>query len=93
MYQQTTTDMIIIDSEMKKMDLSQLAGMVYDDWKNVNFAAKPYLAAMGSLSSIDENFGFDSGRSIVNYFLVNANSWRGEVARAVKAELKRRVKR
>jgi len=34
----------------------------------------------------------DSGKSIVSYFLANAGQWRGEVAKEVKAELKRRVK-
>ena len=42
--------------------------------------------------SVANNYGLDSGRSIVQYFLSNAQSWRGPVAKAVKAELKKRVK-
>jgi hypothetical protein len=41
--------------------------------------------------SIDEhcpNYGNDSGESIVRYFLCNAASYRGEKAKAFKAELK-----
>ena len=34
---------------------------------------------------------YDSGRSIVRYFLGNAGAWRGDVAKAIKAELKRRT--
>lgn len=57
-------------------------------WPKVNYAAKPYLDAMSSLNSIDENYMFDSGKSVVNYFLSNAGTWRGEKAREIKAELK-----
>lgn len=68
--------------------LSEIAQEVRADWKNVNFAAKPYLDAMGSMLSVEDRYGMDSGKSIVLYFLSNAGSWRGDVARRVKAELK-----
>ena len=58
------------------------------NWPKVNYAAKPYLDAMSSLNSIDENYMFDSGKSVVRYFLSNANTWRGDKAREIKAELK-----
>ena len=54
----------------------------------VNFAAKPYLDAMRDLSSIDDKYIYDSGKSIVLYFLSNAATFRGEEAKALKAELK-----
>jgi hypothetical protein len=54
----------------------------------VNFAAKPYLDAMSSLGSINDQYGYDSAKSIVLYFLGNASSWRGEKAKEIKAELK-----
>lgn len=65
-----------------------IAREIRSDWKRVYFGAVPYLDAMGSLESIDDPYGADSGRSIVLYFLANANHWRGEVARRVKKELK-----
>ena len=34
----------------------------------------------------------DSGRSVVAYFLANAGTWRGEVARRVKKELNAMIK-
>lgn len=68
--------------------LSEIAREVRADWKTVNFAAKPYLDAMGSMLSVEDRYGMDSGKSIVLYFLSNAGSWRGDVARRVKAELK-----
>ena len=61
-------------------------------WPNVNYAAKPYLAAMRELSSIDDAYGYDSGKSVVAYFLSNAASFKGEAARALKAELKEMLK-
>jgi hypothetical protein len=47
---------------------------------------------MESLDSVNDNYICDSGVSIVLYFLCNASSWRGEVAKRVKAELKAMAK-
>ena len=68
--------------------ISEIAKEIAKDWTNVNFAAKPYLAAMRSLNTVNDNYGMDDGKSIVIYFLCNATAWRGETARRVKAELK-----
>lgn len=70
----------------------EIAREIRRDWKKVNFAAEPYLSAMSTLNSIQDSYGFDSGKSIVLYFLANASSWRGEVAKRVKAELKKMCK-
>ena len=67
--------------------LYDIATEVYADWVNVNYAAKPYLEAMATLAAIDEDYGFDTGRSMVIYFLSNAQTWRGEVAKRIKVEL------
>jgi hypothetical protein len=66
--------------------------MVYRDWKNVNFGAKPYLEAMQTLQSAKDKYMFDSGASIIRYFLSNATGWKGPVAKAVKLELNKRIK-
>jgi hypothetical protein len=68
-----------------------IANEIKQDWKTVNYGAKPYLDAMACLSSTSDNFGMDTGKSIVLYFLSNASSWRGETAKRVKAELKKMV--
>lgn len=68
--------------------LRVIAGDVYANWPKVNYAAKPYLEAMEGLDKITDTYYADSARSIVQYFLANAGSWRGEHARRVKAELK-----
>jgi len=43
---------------------------------------------MYSLNSIDDMYIYDSGKSVVRYFLSNASTWRGDKAREIKAELK-----
>jgi len=72
--------------------LSTIAREVYSDWKPVRRYAKDYLDAMSTLNSIEDSYMFDSGRSIVAYFLNNAGTWRGEVARRVKKELNAMLK-
>lgn len=64
-----------------------IASEVRSDWKKVSPYALPYLQAMATLGDIRERFYEDSGKSVVMYFLANAGSWRGEVARRVKKEL------
>jgi hypothetical protein len=71
--------------------LSAIAREIEADWKNVYFGAVPYLRAMRYLDSVNDDYGMDSGDSIVRYFLSNASTWRGETARRVKAELKARL--
>jgi hypothetical protein len=41
------------------------------------------------LTNITDNYGQDSGKSMVLYFLANATTWRGEDAKRIKAELKK----
>lgn len=70
----------------------QIAAEIRQDWKNVNYAAAPYLDAMLDLGTMEDFYGLDSAQSIVLYFLANAGSWRGENARRIKAELKSMAK-
>lgn len=66
----------------------KIAQEIKQDWKNVNFAAKPYLDAMMAMDKVTDSYGFDSGDSIILYFLSNANSWKEEKAREIKKKLK-----
>ena len=68
--------------------IGAIARDIKADWKKPYFGAVPYLNAMQGLQSIDDKYGFDDARGIVLYFLSNATAWRGEKARAIKAELK-----
>jgi hypothetical protein len=67
--------------------LYEIAKEIRSDWKKVYFGAVPYLQAMATMDSIDDDYGDDSAKSIVMYFLSNATSWKGEVAKKVKKEL------
>ena len=77
--------------DLTKLSLSQLASIIRADWDKPYFGAVQYLQAMGTLEWITDCYGYDSGKEIVIYFLANATRWKGENARKVKAELKRRV--
>lgn len=72
-------------------NIAQIALMVTKDWKNVYYGAVPYLDAMRSLNSVNDNYYEDSARQVINYFLANATTWRGEIARAAKVKLKQLV--
>lgn len=72
--------------------LHVIAKEIRANWPKVNYAAVPYLNAMADLSKITDNYFDDSGQSVVAYFLANANSWRGEQAKAIKAELNTMLK-
>ena len=68
--------------------LYTIAKEIKKDWQKMYFGAVPYWEAMSSLGNISDNYGCDSGKSIVLYFLSNSGTWRGEVAKRVKLELK-----
>jgi hypothetical protein len=66
----------------------EIASEIEKEWPKVNYAARPYLDAMHSLTAITDNYYLDSGKSVVLYFLSNATSFRGDAARRIKRELK-----
>lgn len=88
----TTHGNAVTAESLKELSLSSIAFLIRKDWgAKVNYAAKPYLDAMVTLDSTSDNYGSESGKSIVIYFLSNASTYRGEIARLIKAELKSRA--
>jgi hypothetical protein len=88
--------------DLKDMTLAEIADVIGEDWEKVRAGgsgplgmgqhpANPYWSAMRGMRDVSDTFGYDTGDSIVRYFLSNATHWRGETAKAVKAELKRRI--
>lgn len=73
---------------MENRNINTIANEILRDWKKPYFGAVPYLNAMLSLNSINDNYYYDSGKSIVLYFLANSGTWRGETAKRIKTELK-----
>lgn len=70
-----------------------IAQEIRQDWKatsknGIYFGAVPYLDAMSSLDKPTDKYGYDSGKSIILYFLANASTWRGAKAKEIKKELK-----
>lgn len=72
--------------------LHEIAREIIDNWPRPYFRAVPYIRALTELTRIDDSYGADDGREMVVYFLANAKTWKGDVARRVKAELKELLK-
>ena len=72
--------------------LSTIANDIRADWAKPYFGAVPYLDAMETLNTIRDSYYYDDASDIVRYFLANATTWKGETARAIKAELKAMLK-
>jgi hypothetical protein len=62
-------------------------------WPKPYFGAVPYLNAMKALIDKNSKFGCESAEEIVLYFLANAGTFRGPVAKALKVELKTMIGR
>lgn len=73
--------------------INEIAKEIKQDWKKPYFGAVPYIAAMMTMQSAKDKYGLDNGTDIINRFLCNATTWRGEVARRVKKELNDAVKK
>lgn len=86
-------DSFLNESAGETRPLYKIAAEIKSDWKKVYFGAVPYLEAMFSLDKITDNYGADSGVSVVSYFLANAQGWKGDVARRVKKELNDMLKK
>lgn len=72
--------------------IRKIAQDIRMEWKNVYFGAKPYLSAMMTMETVKDDYGLDSGDSIVRYFLANAATFRGGRAKELKAELQAHLK-
>lgn len=88
--------------QLNNKSLSEIGSLIEREWKNPYFGAVPYISALIDIQDEDEPSGgeynriagcylFDSARDIAIRFLSNATNWRGETARLVKAEIKRRL--
>jgi hypothetical protein len=71
--------------------LSTIAGEIMGSpWyrSNASIYARDYIQAMQLLNKITDQYFADSAESVVRYALSNLSTWRGDQARAIKAELK-----
>ena len=72
--------------------IHEIANEIKREWKTVSPYAKPYLDAMTEIETVDGMYYEDTARSVVLYFLGNAQHWRGEKAREIKKELNKMLK-
>lgn len=79
-----------IAAQLANAPIAQIADVIRRNWEKPSPYALPYLKAMFKLSSMSDTYGADDAKSIILYFLSNAASYRGPVAKLVKAELKSR---
>jgi hypothetical protein len=76
----------------ERVSVSEIAHAIAKDWQNVSPYAADYLNAMKEIRSVDDNYYADTAKSVIMYFLANANTYRGENARSYKALLKEMIK-
>lgn len=67
--------------------IAPIARTIKLDWNPVWFGAVPYLNAMQHVEYMADPYGVEDGRTQVIYFLSNATTWRGPVAKLIKKEL------
>lgn len=82
--------------DLSNYDISDLAWYVIRDHhsrqKPFSGAVIPYLDAMRKCTTLNDQYGCESAQSIVLHFLGNFSSARGEVSKAVRVELKKRLR-
>jgi hypothetical protein len=69
--------------------LYEICQEIRKDWRTMPEHARAHFRAIEHANSIDEMYGCDSVKSEILYFLGNAQTWKGEVARRIKIELKK----
>ncbi len=82
-----------INKNNEEPSLSQIADIIEADWKKPYFGAMPYIQAMKELETIEDKYFMDDARDIVTRFLVNADRWRGPVAKKIKEQLRKMLKK
>ncbi len=93
-----TKDTFLITTKANRMQtinsrpVYKIAEEILNDWQAPYFGARPYLAAMLTINNELENYGQDTAKSIILYFLSNASSYRGSKAKELKNELKTLIK-
>ncbi len=82
---------IIGVSDNGPRSLATIAGEIMGSpWyrSNSSIYARDYVEAMSRCNKITDQYFADTAESIVRYALANLTTWRGDQARAIKAELK-----
>lgn len=80
-------------ASLEHADLQDLIAMTYSDWETMNPTAGAYLNALdvSDCHHLTDPVGSEDAATQVRHFLSQASGWKGETARGVKAELRRRL--
>ena len=81
-----------MEAETKTRQINEIAAEIITTWTPVHAWARPYVQAMMQLTTVYSFYGHDSAAYVVNGFLANAGTWKGENARRIKLELNKMVK-
>lgn len=74
---------------MQHRPLNAIAAEIKRDWRTrLNGAAIPYIEGLSELRNARDRWCMETGVDAIQGFLNNAQTWRGEVARRIKLELK-----
>jgi hypothetical protein len=68
--------------------LSEITREIRKDWKPMYRPAEAHFEAFEYADNVNQMYGMDSVKSEICYFLGNAQTWKGDVARRIKLELK-----
>ena len=74
-----------------KRPVYKIAEEILNDWTAPYFGARPYLAAMLTINNEHEQYGQDSAKTVILYFLSNATTYRGSKAKELKKELQKLI--
>ena len=76
---------------INKRPVYKIAEDILNDWQAPYFGARPYLAAMLTINNELEQYGQDSAKTVILYFLSNATTYRGSKAKELKKELQKLI--
>ena len=84
-------------TDLRSATETEIVDLIRTDWRTMSASSRAYYDAMLDQNALGLSWVTDAyyadGRGEIAYrFLGDATSWRGETARAVKAEMKRRLK-
>ena len=73
---------------MASRPIRVIAAEIEKTWPKISLAAAAYLPGLRSVDTVRDRYIAETGRDMVERFLANAGTWRGDDARRIKAELK-----
>ena len=77
---------------MKHFTLGQLLEQVKSDWTEAPQTIEECIQSLQMSGAAANNYLDAEAEEYLKFFLTNCSAWRGEVARRVKAELRKRLR-